>query len=145
MLLLSPSLQAAELAGRVLNVPSGEQIELLGEQARFFVQLQGIELIEAKPRLRKAAQDRLKGLIAGRFVQVSIDGERRNGQLLGFVNWGGQEVNLTLVADGLALVRPEQLDDARLRLYQAAEAQAKQQRLGVWFEPAKPARSLLPH
>lgn len=139
-------LQAAELAGRVSTVISGKQIELLTEQkARFPIELQGIELLSDKPNLMRAAQRRLNGLIGGRFVRVSTDGKRHYGRLLGFVNWGGQEINLTLVQDGLARVVPEQLDAKRRQLYEQREKIARQNQRGHWYHHREPARSLLPH
>jgi endonuclease YncB( thermonuclease family) len=140
----SPALQAAELAGRVVNVFSGVQIELLSEQkARFPIRLQGIALIDTRTGPMRSVQRRLNGLIGGRFVQVSASGERQQGSLLGFVSWGGAEINLRLVQEGLAQVVAEQLDAARLALYQRQEQDARLARRGHWLEQA--ARpSLLP-
>lgn len=140
----SPALQAAELAGRVVNVFSGVQIELLSEQnARFPIRLQGIELIAQRSGPRRAVQRRLNGLIGGRFVQINTAGNRQQGSLLGFVSWGGSEINLRLVKEGLARVVPEQLDKDRLALYQQHEQAARERRLGHWFGQ-RPSRSPLP-
>ncbi len=142
--LLALPVQGAELAGRVINVISGKQIELLTQQnSRFPIELQGIALISDKASLQRAVQRRLNGLIGGRFVRVSSEGQRHNGSLMGFIDWGGQEINLRLVEDGLVRVVPEQLDPERLRLYQSRETAAKQRQLGLWHQ-AEQKRSLLP-
>lgn len=146
LLLPASQLHATELAGRISNVISGNKIVLMTEtRGRHALRLQGIRLKMDDQRMLRAAQQRLNGLIGGRFVRISSSGVRQSGELSGFVDWGGQEVNLTLVADGLARVVPEELDNQRRTLYQRSQAEAKQRGLGIWFKAGKrPPRSLFP-
>lgn len=125
-LLVATGLDAAELAGRVLNILGPFELEIVTEAGtRQPLILQGIQADPRRPDSQNAARTRLQGLVAGRFVRVTTQGERSQGRLLGFVDWGGKEVNLTLVEDGLAVPYPGQLDAARLAIYEAAAARAK--------------------
>lgn len=118
-------LMAMELAGRVLTVSGPLEIEIITETgARQPILLQGIQLDQSRPDASSAIQTRLQGLVAGRFVRLNTQGERQQGRLLGFVDWGGQEVNLTLVEDGLVLPLIGQLDPNRQARYEAAAKRA---------------------
>jgi endonuclease YncB( thermonuclease family) len=146
LLSLSIPLTAAELAGQVVNVVSGDAIVLTtASGGRHPLRLQGIRLPVDKPVLLQAARQRLNGLIGGRFVRVDTSGLRQDGVLSGFVDWGGKEINLTLVADGLALLAPEALDARRLDIYQRQQDRARRLRLGIWHEQDGPAALPLTH
>jgi endonuclease YncB( thermonuclease family) len=130
--LVAGELAAAELAGRVLHVSAALEIELVSEGgARHRIILQGIQLDPRHPERASSAQVRLQGLVAGRFVRVTTQGERNQGKLLGFVDWGGQEINLSLVQDGLAIPVAQQLDPVRYGQYQAAAVWAQERNTGV--------------
>lgn len=144
LLALALPATAADLAGRVSHVVSGRQLVLITEtQGRHPLRLQGIRLAMEQPPLMRAARDRVNGLIGGRFVRFQASGLREEGEPLGFLDYAGQEVNLTLVADGLAIPVPEQLDPRRLPLYEQAQRAAQQRQVGLWAPP-RPDRKLLP-
>lgn len=144
--LVAGELAAAELAGRVVNVPAALEIELVSDSgARQPIILQGIQLDPRHPELAVSAQTRLQGLVAGRFVRVTTQGERSQGKLLGFVDWGGQEINLSLVQDGLALPMAQQLDPARDVRYQAAAVQARERNSRIGRQPQGWGQQTRPH
>lgn len=131
-LLLTEGLGAAELAGRVVAVLGPLELELVTDAgARQPLVLQGIQADPRRPDNSDALRLRLQGLVAGRFVRISTQGERDQGRLLGFVDWGGKEVNLTLIEDGLAIPLAGQLDAGRLAIYETAAARAKERILPV--------------
>lgn len=140
------SVLAAELTGRVTNVTGPLEVELITEAGvRQPIVLQGIQMDLKRPDVSAALRTRLQGLIAGRFVRVTIQGERSQGKLLGFVDWGGKEINLTLVEDGLVIPLAGQLDIDRLSRYEAAAARAGEvSRPGFERREYRPAPAVVP-
>ncbi|WP_198364671.1 thermonuclease family protein [Roseomonas sp. KE0001] len=77
-----------------------------------------------------AAAEALARLLRGRDVSCQVRGSDRFGRALGVCQAGGAEANATLIAAGWALAA----DGADTRLV-AAEAAARQARLGLWSHP----------
>jgi endonuclease YncB( thermonuclease family) len=98
------------------------------------VRLDGIAAPERGQPFGTVARDRLASLVMGKAVTVHDDGRDKWGRTLGRIEIEGQDVNRTLVAEGLAWHYVKFSKDARLA---AAERQARAAGRGLWGD-AKP-------
>lgn len=94
------------------------------------------------------AQQRLAGLVAGRWVRLEFEGARRdsyNRRLAYVLLETGTFVNAVIVREGLARISARR-SLARLGELQRAEAEAKTYRRGIWgVMPSRPSeRYVLP-
>jgi endonuclease YncB( thermonuclease family) len=130
----APSIEAATMQGRVLNVVSGEQILITAADGRNRqIKLLGIEIPTQSIKLFFDAKRHLSMLVAGRTVIVEYRTVMANGVILGTVRHGGADVALRLLKTGLARVADEtRLSPSTRRDYLASETFAKSRGLGLW-------------
>jgi len=83
-----------------------------------------------------AARDRLKQLIEdhGGKLRLETDSEAydEHGRMLAYLFAGGEDLGLTLIREGLAVVVAVPPDLAQLGCYAEAEARARASHLGIW-------------
>ena len=131
-LLISP-IQAAKLEGRVLNILSGDRLELRADNQRTYtVRLRGIETPLDNTSAGRISQKHLAMLIAGKAVTVEYSNVDRRAAFIGKVKLGGSDINLRQVADGMARALPIMLFPNEKTVYQTAEFKARNNRLGIW-------------
>lgn len=130
---VTPPALAGKLEARVLNVLSGDRIEITtnGER-RYLVRLQAIEAPQEKQPGARISQKHLAMLIAGQPVTVEYSNMDGRGALIGIVRHGGRDINLRQVADGMARVEERLLKNEDKTSYIAAELKARQNNLGIW-------------
>lgn len=141
--LLAPP-QVADL----VRVVDGDTLILRVEGKQESVRIVGINAPEVKTHACYAdlATRRLKELTSSGAITVraKLDGNRDVfGRLLRYVYVNDEDVGLRLVAEGLALSY-EKYPHPELAVYEAQEAQAHAQRVGLWGTCPSPASSSSP-
>jgi micrococcal nuclease len=138
LLLAAVSADARVFQGVVTHVTDGDSIwvRASGGGAPVQVRLQGIDAPEICQAFGKEARDAL----AGRVLRhpVAVNSRARDGyhRVLGHVTAGGQDLGLWMVSRGYAWSYRYRRDTGP---YAAAEAQARQSRLGLWSLATPPA------
>lgn len=137
-LLAALCVHAAELRARVVAVPDGDSLVVLDERRlQHRVRLAGIDAPEKGQRFANRARDNLGAMV--RRQQVTVLWHKRDGygRLVGLVYLDGREINLEQLRAGYAwwyrAYAAEQSIDERRR-YARAEADAREQRLGLWAD-----------
>jgi len=127
---------ADTLSGRVVRVVDGDTLVLLlpgNVQER--IRLAGIDCPERRQAFGTRATQALARLAAGKEVTVEWEKRDRYGRIVGKVVYGGKDVDLALVREGMCWwyrhYAHEQSPADRV-LYEDAEAKARGKRLGLW-------------
>ena len=144
ILCLSSSLIAQESSekyqGKVLSVESGNSLSLRIDNRKLSVTFFGIGAIEVEQPTGKQSRDNLLRLLKDKQVifvpikQIDITKEQIS---VGKVLLDGRNVALQQLNEGLAYLTKEgrtNLTDEDKKLYEAAEQQAFEKRLGLWSE-----------
>ena len=130
LLLLSFSLFAEEIAGRVVRVADGDTITVLSTPAtQHKIRLHGIDAPEKKQLFGRAAGRFLSGLVANREVRVSYTKRDRYGRIVGIVFLDGRDVNLEMLKAGMAW-HYKKYDSTPA--YAQAESEARAAKRGLW-------------
>lgn len=142
---LSASVQAGVLVGKVVGVTDGDTITVLDAgNVQYKIRLTGIDAPEKKQPFGQRAKERLAELVAGKAVEVETEKMDRYGRTVGKVFADGRDANLAMVVFGLAWhykkYQDEQSPSDRL-LYDSAEQDARAARRGLWADPAPIAPS----
>lgn len=125
-----------EMAAKVIHVADGDTITVLrsnGDTAR--IRLLGIDAPEHDQAGGNASKMHLLSLVMGRTVSIRWQSTDHYGRILGKVLAGGKDVNLEQVQTGNAWFYRnyrKSLLSSDAGPYEAAEARARQQRLGLW-------------
>jgi endonuclease YncB( thermonuclease family) len=125
---------------RVTAVYDGDTIEAQANDTVIRVRLMGIDAPEIcrtegarQQPFAQAASERLTGLIYGKFVDIESYGLDPHNQLLGVVYLDDKNINLEMVAAGLAEVhRGKVRKDFDLAPYLQAEQVARMTQQGIW-------------
>ncbi len=138
--LLSPTFsQAAEISGRVSDVPDAYRILLVtDDNRRLNITLSGLTLPDPNNRnWQRIARRHLHMLLAGRVVSVEHTMKRSRGVIIGLVRHGGADIGLRMIGDGLAVIdRRSLLTPAVRARYLEAQNEAQRRRVGFW-QPAR--------
>lgn len=119
--------------GKVVGVTDGDTITVyLGKDEPVKVRLEGIDAPESKQDLGSASKKHLSELVFGKDVMVQVTGKDKYKRTLGFVFVDGQNVNKTMISDGLAWHYKQYNSDSAL---DNAEKAARASRLGIWSMP----------
>lgn len=137
--LLSFSVHAELLLGRIVGISDGDTVTLLdASQRQYKIRLTGIDAPEKKMPFGQRSKEHLSDLIFSKDVQVETEKLDRYGRTLGKILFDRKDINLAMINAGLAWhykkYQREQSASDRL-LYAHAEDQARQQRIGLWREP----------
>jgi micrococcal nuclease len=126
------------LPGTVTRVIDGDQLVLRGPGgAQQAIRMAGIDAPEPGQPYAEQAQGSLAEGLTGRFVVIDVYGRTGPGQFLGKVTFGGADMNLMQVQQGLAWVDPQTLpvlSAPEQRRYMQAEAAARRSGRGLWSE-----------
>ena len=137
------SLSAEELRGRVVGITDGDTLTLLDPQkAQHKVRLNGIDAPESSQAFGQVSKRNLSELVFGQDVVVVWTKLDRYGRIVGTVLKGTIDANLEQLRAGLAWYfrRYESDVPAPNRvLYDAAEADAKATKRGLWRDPSPTA------
>lgn len=128
-----------EVTGNVIKNHDGDTIKLQTvEQGILTVRLSGADTPETGQAYWRAARDNLRNLVADKPVTVWCYKRDHNDREVCHVTVNGSDPALALVKQGLAwyaFMFANELTPTMREVYQAAEAQAREQHLGLWQEP----------
>jgi len=131
LLLVAVTADARVFQGVVTHVTDGDSIWVRASSggAPVEVRLQGIDAPEICQAFGKDARDALAGRVLRRPVAVNSRARDGYHRVLGRVSLGGQDLGLWMVSRGYAWSYRYRRDTGP---YAAAEAQARQARMGLW-------------
>jgi len=147
LLLLSFSLFAEEIAGRVVRVVDGDTLTVIVQSVgsrvprdhsvQHKIRLRGIDAPEKKQPFGRVAGRYLSSLVADREVRVAYTKRDRYGRILGTVYLDGRDINLEMLKAGYAW-HYKRFDSTPA--YAQAEAAARAARRGLWQDkdPTEP-------
>ena len=128
------------IKGKVVRVSDGDTIVVLDAQkAQHKIRLAGIDAPESKQAFGQVSKQGLADLVANKSVVVDTNKKDRYGRLVGKVLLGKQDICLSQLELGLAWFFRQyqnELSDADRKLYEDAEATAKELKLGLWRDLA---------
>ena len=130
--LLSLAVQADTLEGNVVKIADGDTLTLLtssNEQVK--IRLAGIDTPEKKQPFGNKAKQALANLAFQKQALVEVETKDRYGRTVGVVFVDGQNVNCELVKQGMAWVYRKYAKD---KVLYDLEAQAKEEKLGLWVD-----------
>jgi len=127
---------------KVVKVTDGDTVYVLDRgRERHKIRLGGIDAPESKQVFGKKSSKNLTRLVAGRNVAVEYDKRDRYGRIIGKILRDGQDMNLQQIKDGYAWhykrYQREQSDLDKM-LYDSAEIEARNRKIGLWSVPALP-------
>ena len=147
-LLLSWSLFAEELAGRVVRVADGDTITILDPaRTQYKIRLQGIDAPEKGQPFGRASGRFLACLVAGRNVKIQWSKKDKYGRILGTVFLDNRDINLEMLQAGFAW-HYKRFDSTTA--YTRAETEARAAKRGLWqdknpVEPHEYRKACDPH
>ena len=131
-LMLSFSLFAGEIAGRVVRIADGDTITILdAANTQHKIRLYGIDAPESRQAFVQKSKQHLSSLVFGKDVRVKYKSRDKYGRILGMVFADGKDVNLEILKAGLAW-HYKRYDSTPT--YAAAELEARQSRRGLWAD-----------
>lgn len=119
----------------VVDVVDGDTLDVgLPSGGEERVRILGINAPERGECLAEGATAALERLVAGVEVDLVADRSDRDryGRLLRYVEVDGDDVGVALVREGYAVVRVSEPDTARVAALRDAEAEARDDRRGMW-------------
>lgn len=127
------------VSGKVVRVADGDTITVLDEQMQQHkIRLAGIDAPERRQAFGQRSREFLASLVAAQQVEVETEKTDKYGRSVGKVLLQGRDVNLAVVAAGLAWhykeYESEQSPSDRM-LYANAEQEARKLRKGLWVDP----------
>lgn len=129
----------ADFTGKVVKVTDGDTINVLeSDKTLHKVRLTGIDAPERGQPYGSKSTDYLASMVAGKQVYVESDKKDRYGRNLGKVLIDGQDINLEQVKAGMAWwyeYYKKQQSQSDQRLYEQAEKDARNGKLGLWADP----------
>lgn len=132
ILCLSQLAQADSIKARVIDVPTASHLLLLDPKGvRYVIELSGISLEGLDARQHRQIIKRLRGLLMGKPVTAEVTRINHNKIMLGRVFFGGLDINLRLLSQGLAKT------NRQLKVppsYVQAEKKAQNHGMGIWSQ-----------
>lgn len=123
---------AREVSGVVTRVSDGDTIWVQDAKGLHHkIRMLDIDAPESTQKFGGESTARLKSLIGGKIVKVTYSERDKYGQLLGTVWFGGEDINLKMVAEGMAWC----YHYSRNERYAAAQSAARTRRAGLWANP----------
>jgi endonuclease YncB( thermonuclease family) len=133
------------LQGLVVGVSDGDSLTLLdAEKRQHKIRLQGIDAPEMKQAYGQKSKESLSKLVYNKTIQVHWSKKDRFGRTVGQVMLGDIDICLEQVRRGMAWHFKDYQDEQSVKdrdLYDRAELQARELRLGLWQDaaPIEPA------
>ncbi|HDN4658595.1 TPA: thermonuclease family protein [Salmonella enterica subsp. enterica serovar Potsdam] len=132
VVILPPTLFAAQIQGKVIRVLDGDTVDVLQERQPVRVRLLNIDAPEKKQPFGRWSTNQLKALLAGQSVTVSYTQTDRYGRILGrVITVNGTEANRQQVLKGAAWVYDRYNTDNSLP---ALQREAQTQKRGLWAD-----------
>jgi len=130
LLYLSPSIQAANLHGKVVGISDGDTITILTtDKQSIKVRLVEIDAPEKDQPWGQKSKQALSDLIYSRNVTVDSAGNDRYGRTLGTVFLSDRNINKHMVENGNAWAYTQYVRDQN---YFELQEIAKSKQLGLW-------------
>ena len=121
------------VSGRVISVADGDTITIIGDgNTQYKIRLNAIDAPEKSQAFGQKSKQQLSNYVFGKDVTVTWKSKDKYGRVLGTVFVGGKDINLQMVRDGFAH-HYKRFDNSPA--YAAAEADARQNRRGLWSDP----------
>ncbi|HSW11271.1 MAG TPA: thermonuclease family protein [Solimonas sp.] len=131
-LLLAGGVAQADCSGPVLRVADGDSLHVSCDGQDTTVRLQGIDAPEWRQAYGRRAKKELAALVEGRELRLLGSEIDSYGRLLATAWLGDLNINREMARRGYAWAYRRYLHDPALL---DDEAQARQQRLGLWADP----------
>lgn len=135
--------QTQVLRGRVVGVADGDTITVLdASRVQHHIRLNGIDAPETAQPFAARAKQHLSDLVFGKDVTVVWTKRDRYDRIVGTVLVGTTSANLAQLMAGFAWYYRDYAEDVAAEnrpLYEAAEAEARAARLGLWSDAAPQA------
>ncbi len=141
LLLITGPVQLLEsvVLARVVGITDGDTIHALANDYHLLrVRLRNIDAPEKEQAFGQASKQNLSQYIFGRDVELHVFGRDRYGRTLAVIILDGVDINLQQVKDGMAWVYTKYIgeaDSGTQDRYLSAEADARDQRRGLWADP----------
>ena len=143
LLLVFPGLAVSDYLNcpcKVVKVTDGDTVNVLDQTKTLHkIRLQGIDAPERKQAFGKKSTQNLAVYVAGEYIEVEYEKRDRYGRIVGKLIRDGLDINLLQIKDGFAWhykeYQKEQSELDRM-LYGAAEIEARNKKLGLWYAPA---------
>jgi endonuclease YncB( thermonuclease family) len=140
--LLCLTTRADIITGTAIRIHDGDTFTLqTSDGEKHVIRLNGIDAPELDQPFGKASRDALRKKLEVKQILVIFDKRDWRGRIIGTVLDEAENVNLSMIAMGLAWYFEEFAADVPMieRLqYAAAQAKAKSSRLNLWAETAMP-------
>jgi len=128
------------LSGKVVKIADGDTITILDAQnVQHKIRLQGIDAPEHRQDFGQVSREHLANLVFGKYVRIEFEKADRYGRLVGKVWADGNDECLEQLKAGLAWHYKEyerEQPAADRQLYANAELEARNERRGLWKDPA---------
>jgi endonuclease YncB( thermonuclease family) len=120
-----------QLIGRAVKVTDGDTLKLrTSDRREYTIRLHGIDAPEHDQPYGNASSAALARMIINREIKVRVEDIDRYARLVGTVEFDGDNINLAMVRDGHAWWYRQYARS--IRELEAAEAAAKEKRIGLW-------------
>ncbi len=140
LLLLSCSLQAATLQGKVVGVADGDTITVLdATNTKHKIRLQGIDAPEKAQAFGQKSKQSLSQMVYNKQVTVEYQKKDKYGRTLGKVLHNGTDVCLEQIKLGMAWHYKQYASDQPKEdraLYDQTEQDARAKKAGLWIDKA---------
>lgn len=138
LLSLACQLWNAEITGHVIRVTDGDTVTIVEKnnsvrQGRFRIRLYGIDAPEKKQPFGEKAKETLEKIIYLQTVRVEFYEIDRYGRIIGTIYLAEQNINLKMLASGMAWHYKQYSQDKE---YSEAEAKARAEKTGLWLDDA---------
>jgi len=130
-LLLSLSLNAEILTGKVVGISDGDTLTVLVERTQVKIRLSGIDAPEKGQAFGGKSKDALAEKVFGKNVRVETQGQDKYGRTLGMIFVGNRNVNVEMVEEGWAW-QFKRYDTSKALA--DAEAKARAAKRGLWAD-----------
>ena len=133
------SIKANTLYGRVVEVEDGKTMTIENTGRRVKVALKLAEPPDKEQAFADIARQHLSGLVLGRQVAIEYTGLGADALLIGRVFCDNRDVGLQMIRDGVAWFDrsyESELNEAERRVYADSEQAARNERRGIWQDPA---------
>ena len=132
LLLLSSTLFAGSITGKVVSVADGDTITVLdSSKTQHKIRFEHIDTPEKKQAFGQKAKQHLSKMVFGKTVKVSIKEKDRYGRSIGTVYLGKKNINLEMVKAGFAWHYKAYSKD---KTFADAETKAKKAKIGLWAD-----------
>ena len=132
LLVLTATLQAEEIRGKVVSIADGDTITVLdSEKVQHKIRLEGIDAPEKGQAFGTKSKEKMSELVGEMDVVVTWEKRDRYGRILGDVHLGDRHINLEMVQDGLAWHYKQYSKSKELA---EAEDEARRTKKGLWAD-----------